>query len=76
MTPVVPLARRHDTALRLVKPDQDLSMKIGILQTGQAPQVLKDKMGDYPELFIRLLAGRGLDLTSYHVEGSEVSAGW
>ncbi len=46
-------------------------MKIGILQTGQAPAVLKDKMGDYPDMFIRLLAGRGLDFTSYHVEAME-----
>ncbi len=49
-------------------------MKIGILQTGQAPQVLKDKMGDYPDMFIRLLAGRGLDFTSYHVEAMEFPA--
>ncbi|MCU9847647.1 type 1 glutamine amidotransferase [Defluviimonas sp. WL0024] len=46
-------------------------MRIGILQTGQAPDVLKDRMGDYPDMFVRLLAGRGLDFTSYHVEGME-----
>ncbi len=46
-------------------------MKIGILQTGQAPDVLKDKMGDYPDMFIRLLAGRGLDFATYHVEAME-----
>ena len=49
-------------------------MKIGILQTGQAPAALKDRMGDYPDMFIRLLAGRGLDFTSYHVEAMEFPA--
>ena len=34
-------------------------MKIGILQTGLAPDALKDKMGDYPEMFARLLGGHG-----------------
>ncbi|MGB5836656.1 MAG: type 1 glutamine amidotransferase, partial [Albidovulum sp.] len=38
-------------------------MRIGILQTGQAPAVLKDEMGDYPDMFIQLLSGRGLDFT-------------
>lgn len=49
-------------------------MKIGILQTGQAPAVLKDTMGDYPDMFIRLLAGRGLEFRSYHVEAMEFPA--
>lgn len=49
-------------------------MKIGILQTGQAPDVLKDTMGDYPDMFVRLLAGRGLDFASYHVEAMEFPA--
>jgi GMP synthase-like glutamine amidotransferase len=44
-------------------------MKIGILQTGQAPEALKDEFGDYPDMFVRLLAGHGLDFASYHVEG-------
>ncbi|MGB7262605.1 MAG: type 1 glutamine amidotransferase [Albidovulum sp.] len=46
-------------------------MRIGILQTGQAPAVLKDEMGDYPDMFIQLLSGRGLDFTSYLVEEME-----
>ncbi|WP_347312894.1 type 1 glutamine amidotransferase [Defluviimonas sp. SAOS-178_SWC] len=43
-------------------------MLIGILQTGQAPDVLRDEMGDYPDMFVRLLAGRGLEFKTYHVE--------
>ncbi|MFV0294421.1 MAG: type 1 glutamine amidotransferase [Paracoccus sp. (in: a-proteobacteria)] len=43
-------------------------MHIGILQTGQAPDALRDKLGDYPDFFVRLLAGRGLIFTIYHVE--------
>ncbi|MEZ5778141.1 MAG: type 1 glutamine amidotransferase [Paracoccaceae bacterium] len=46
-------------------------MLIGILQTGQAPDVLRAEMGDYPDMFVRLLAGRGLEFKSYHVEGME-----
>lgn len=46
-------------------------MRIGILQTGQSPDVLKDKMGDYPDMFEKLLAGRGLTFRRYHVEDME-----
>ena len=46
-------------------------MLIGILQTGQAPEVLRTEMGDYPEMFVRLLANRGLTFKSFHVEGME-----
>ncbi|SDE41549.1 GMP synthase-Glutamine amidotransferase [Paracoccus isoporae] len=46
-------------------------MQIGILQCGQAPDALKDAAGDYPDMFMRLLAGRGLDFTNYHVENME-----
>lgn len=42
-------------------------MKIGILQTGQAPEALRDA-GDYPDLFARLLAGNGFDFAAWHVE--------
>ncbi len=42
-------------------------MKIGILQTGQAPESLR-RLGDYPDLFKRLLAGRGFRFETYHVE--------
>ena len=49
-------------------------MLIGILQTGQAPDVLRDRMGDYPDMFIRLLAGRGLEFKTFHVEAMEFPA--
>jgi GMP synthase-like glutamine amidotransferase len=43
-------------------------MQIGILQTGQAPDALKADMGDYPDMFQRLLAGHGLTFRTFHVE--------
>ena len=42
-------------------------MLIGILQTGLAPDVLKDEMGDYPDMFARLLAGYGFTFRTYRV---------
>ncbi|SPH17087.1 GMP synthase [glutamine-hydrolyzing] [Defluviimonas aquaemixtae] len=44
-------------------------MKIGILQTGKSPDILREELGDYPDMFARLLAGRGLEFRAYHVEG-------
>jgi GMP synthase-like glutamine amidotransferase len=41
-------------------------MKIGILQTGEAPEALRDQ-GDYPDLFVRLLAGHGFEFATYPV---------
>ena len=46
-------------------------MQIGILQTGQSPDMLRAEMGDYPDMFVRLLANRGLTFKSFHVEGME-----
>lgn len=43
-------------------------MRIGILQTGQSPDALRAEMGDYPEMFARLLADRGLEFRAFHVE--------
>ena len=43
-------------------------MLIGILQTGQSPDILRDEAGDYPDMFVRLLAGHGLQFRTYHVE--------
>ncbi|MEO1952287.1 MULTISPECIES: type 1 glutamine amidotransferase [unclassified Thioclava] len=43
-------------------------MRIGILQTGQSPDILRDKAGDYPDMFEALLAGRGLEFKRYDVE--------
>jgi GMP synthase-like glutamine amidotransferase len=41
-------------------------MKIGILQTGEAPEALREQ-GDYPDLFVRLLQGHGFDFAVYPV---------
>jgi GMP synthase-like glutamine amidotransferase len=46
-------------------------MKIGILQTGQAPEPLRATPGDYPALFERLLAGQGFTFRSWLVEAME-----
>lgn len=49
-------------------------MRIGILQTGQAPEVLRAATGDYPAMFERLLDGHGFSFASWHVEGMEFPA--
>ena len=46
-------------------------MLIGILQTGQSPDALRDDMGDYPDFFRELLANRGLSFRTYHVEAMQ-----
>lgn len=46
-------------------------MIIGILQTGQAPEPLRDEFGDYNDMFARLLANRGLEFRTFHVEGMQ-----
>ncbi|MCB6178873.1 type 1 glutamine amidotransferase [Rhodobacter sp. Har01] len=46
-------------------------MQIGILQTGASPDALRAEMGDYPDFFERLLAGRGLTFRRYHVEAMQ-----
>lgn len=43
-------------------------MRIGILQCGQSPAQLKETLGDYPDMFVRLLAGRGFEFRTWHVE--------
>lgn len=48
-------------------------MKIGILQTGQSPEPLRDQ-GDYPDLFVALLAGQGFTFQTWHVEAMEFPA--
>lgn len=45
-------------------------MQIGILQTGEAPDALRDQ-GDYPDFFETLLAGRGLTFRRFAVLRSE-----
>ncbi|WP_323717444.1 type 1 glutamine amidotransferase [Paracoccus aminovorans] len=49
-------------------------MRIGILKCGQSPEVLRGELGDYDTMFERLLAGRGFDFTSYHVETMQFPA--
>ena len=46
--------------------NQGIHMLIGILQTGLAPDALSD-MGDYPDMFARLLAGHGFTFRTYRV---------
>ena len=46
-------------------------MLIGILQTGTAPDELRSQSGDYPDMFERLLAGRGLTFRTFHVEAMD-----
>ncbi|WP_410217938.1 type 1 glutamine amidotransferase [Paracoccus sp. (in: a-proteobacteria)] len=43
-------------------------MRIGILQCGQSPAQLKQTLGDYPDMFVRLLDGRGFEFRTWHVE--------
>ena len=49
-------------------------MQIGILQTGMAPDALKVELGDYPDMFARLLAGYGFHFTTYRVVEGEFPA--
>lgn len=57
-------------------------MKIGILQTGHAPDELIASHGDYPAQFRRLLAGHGFDFDDYAVvdgifpESIHAADGW
>jgi len=49
-------------------------MKIGILQTGDAPEALKGQHGEYPDMFERFLAGRGFTFARWRVVGMEFPA--
>jgi GMP synthase (glutamine-hydrolysing) len=57
-------------------------MKIGILQTGLAPDELKGTFGEYPGFFERLLADKGFTFESWSVvenvfpNGPEEADGW
>lgn len=46
-------------------------MKIGILQTGHAPDALRPMYGDYPDLFAKLLDGQGFTFKTYRVVDME-----
>ncbi|NCO21127.1 MAG: type 1 glutamine amidotransferase [Rhodobacterales bacterium] len=50
-------------------------MKIGILQTGEAPDALRPDFGDYPDLFTQLLADQGLAFATYRVLDMQFPAG-
>ena len=57
-------------------------MKIGILQTGHAPDEVLDSLGDYQTMFQKLLDGHGFDFVTYSVvdmdfpSGPEAADGW
>lgn len=50
-------------------------MLIGILQTGHAPDVLAPEMGDYPDMFERLLAGNGFTFRTWAVVDGQMPKG-
>ncbi len=50
-------------------------MLIGILQTGLAPDALSPEMGDYPDMFARLLDGHGFAFRTYAVVEGQFPAG-
>lgn len=49
-------------------------MLIGILQTGLAPDILSPEMGDYPDMFARLLDGHGFTFRTWRVVDGEFPA--
>lgn len=49
-------------------------MLIGILQTGRAPDSLDPALGDYPDMFTRLLAEDGFTFRTYKVLEGEMPA--
>ena len=44
-------------------------MRIGILEPGHSPDVLREEFGDYADFFETLLGGAGMSFTRYDVEG-------
>ncbi len=57
-------------------------MRIGILQTGHAPDEVQGDLGDYADMFQKLLDGQGFGFDIYNVvdgafpEGPEAAQGW
>jgi len=57
-------------------------MKIGILQTGRSPDVLRGTHGDYNDMFVRFLDGEGFSFETYPVldqvfpESAQTCDGW
>ncbi|WP_300516296.1 type 1 glutamine amidotransferase [Aliiroseovarius sp.] len=50
-------------------------MRIGILQTGHAPDEVQGSLGDYADMFRRLLDGHGFGFDIYNVVDGEFPAG-
>lgn len=50
-------------------------MKIGILQTGHAPDMLLPELGDYDAMMARMLDGYGFDFETYAVVDEDFPAG-
>lgn len=50
-------------------------MKIGILQTGHAPDMLLPELGDYDAMMARMLDGHGFDFVTYAVVDEEFPDG-
>ena len=46
-------------------------MKIGILETGHAPDSLKTDLGDYPAMFTTLLDGHGFTFETWDIENQQ-----
>lgn len=57
-------------------------MKIGILKTGHAPDIVLGEIGDYEVMFANLLAGHGFEFEAYNVvdeefpDGPDAADGW
>lgn len=57
-------------------------MKIGILQTGHAPEEVTQTLGDYDAMFARLLEGGDFEFTTWNVvdmdfpDGPQAADGW
>jgi GMP synthase-like glutamine amidotransferase len=49
-------------------------MLIGILQTGASPDALIDDSGDYPDMFMRMLDGKGFTFKTFRVLDSQFPA--
>lgn len=50
-------------------------MKIGILQPGHAPEEVRATLGDYPDMYERLLAGNGFTFARWYVVDGDFPAG-
>ncbi len=57
-------------------------MKIGLLMPGHPPDEIRAQVGDYADMYERLLAGQGFDFARWYVvdnvfpEGPEAADGW